>query len=476
VQLCAGVTADNTGAVLWATGTTQVPNAQLVLQKGDGNLVLYDSGGRAMWNAHTAGQGAVEALLQDDCNFVVYGAGRQPLWATYSRCTAPPPPPPPAPPGPGPGPGPPLPPGPGVQLCAGVTADNTGAVDASRQFQQCVDGVTAGGTLAVPPGTYSIGQTIKLNHALTLTTASAAGAAACLAPAAPPCATLRASAALSGELVSMAGSGVIIDHLVVDGNRAARLQSMAASRCSSGQNHAGCNVYGLSCVSCSFIDSASTNALCGTGLGWVGRDCTIRNNLIFGNGDHFTRNMWSDGVTLLDGDGCVVTGNTFVDNSDINLILGSGSKATVKGNVVQMKAGKCFGGIMLDNFNGGTKGNYSQLNLEGNTVDCGAQKCDYGMQMGPGSWYVPAAQPVGGRVVSNTVSGANILYNFNRMGSPEQPLVFYGNIYGTHRPGNYTAWCGKSFKGGALNIFSSYVDRNGETSPEAMTQDNTECP
>jgi hypothetical protein len=43
---------------------------------------------------------------------------------------------------------------------------------------------------------------------------------------------------------------------------------------------------------------------------------------------------------------------------------------------------------MLDNFNGGTKGNYTDLTLANNTVDCASQQCEYGMQFGPGSWYV----------------------------------------------------------------------------------------
>jgi hypothetical protein len=63
------------------------PGSFLTLQ-GDGNLVLYPSGGGAAeWSAGTAGSGAVGLRLQDDGNLVLYGgpdpAGQVPaVWQT----------------------------------------------------------------------------------------------------------------------------------------------------------------------------------------------------------------------------------------------------------------------------------------------------------------------------------------------------------------------------------------------------------
>ncbi len=40
--------------------------------------------------------------------------------------------------------------------------------------------------------------------------------------------------------------------------------------------------------------------------------------------------MWSDGLTLLQSNGASVTGSHFVDNSDVDLIFGGGTAATLQ--------------------------------------------------------------------------------------------------------------------------------------------------
>lgn len=70
------------GRALWATGT-QTPAAALALQS-DGNLVLYDTSGRARWASGTSGSGGADVLaMQDDGNLVLYSAGRA-VWASGS--------------------------------------------------------------------------------------------------------------------------------------------------------------------------------------------------------------------------------------------------------------------------------------------------------------------------------------------------------------------------------------------------------
>lgn len=59
--------------------TLKSPNgAYKLYMQGDGNLVLYGPKG-ALWSARTTGQGKY-AVLQADGNFVVYDAGKKPLW------------------------------------------------------------------------------------------------------------------------------------------------------------------------------------------------------------------------------------------------------------------------------------------------------------------------------------------------------------------------------------------------------------
>jgi hypothetical protein len=48
--------------------------------QGDGNLVLYRSGGVALWASDTAGTPPGVCIMQPDGNLVVYRPGPQPVW------------------------------------------------------------------------------------------------------------------------------------------------------------------------------------------------------------------------------------------------------------------------------------------------------------------------------------------------------------------------------------------------------------
>ena len=53
---------------------------ELILQS-DGNLVIYNSSGRALWATNTDIHNPTQAVMQTDGNFVVYSGGHA-LWAT----------------------------------------------------------------------------------------------------------------------------------------------------------------------------------------------------------------------------------------------------------------------------------------------------------------------------------------------------------------------------------------------------------
>lgn len=53
----------------------------LVLQ-GDGNLVLYNANGRAIWASDTDGKDVDRAIFQNDGNFVLYDRSNRPVWAS----------------------------------------------------------------------------------------------------------------------------------------------------------------------------------------------------------------------------------------------------------------------------------------------------------------------------------------------------------------------------------------------------------
>jgi GH25 family lysozyme M1 (1,4-beta-N-acetylmuramidase) len=72
------------GAVRWNSITSGNPGARAVLQ-ADGNLVVYDAGGRPRWSSGTSGTGPHNRLvLQDDGNLVLYGVHRA-VWNTRTH-------------------------------------------------------------------------------------------------------------------------------------------------------------------------------------------------------------------------------------------------------------------------------------------------------------------------------------------------------------------------------------------------------
>ena len=78
-----------TGSVWLQPGQSKTSrNGQFLLTlQTDGNLVEYNAAGQPLWASGTANQRTVEAILQTDGNFVVYGTpkpdgSQRPLWAS----------------------------------------------------------------------------------------------------------------------------------------------------------------------------------------------------------------------------------------------------------------------------------------------------------------------------------------------------------------------------------------------------------
>jgi len=173
--------------------------------------------------------------------------------------------------------------------------------------------------------------------------------------------------------------------------------------------------------------------------------------------------MYSDGVTMLNGNNANVIGNLFVDNTDINFIMGTGNKAVVQQNSVVMESGYAFGGFMLDNFDGSTPGDYQFLVMSSNNIQC-SFLCDFGIQVGPRPWYNPIDNIYGGLITNNEINAAGILIDVDGGGVPSIPITIYHN--GLLNPA--TVWhfaCGNR-PGALLNIApGSFVNRNGDTFP-----------
>src|SRR5437870_2884423 len=73
----------NPGASLGVGGSITSQDGRFTLtMQGDGNLVLYRSGGPARWATGTGGRTVSQAIMQNDGNFVMYGPGGEYIWDT----------------------------------------------------------------------------------------------------------------------------------------------------------------------------------------------------------------------------------------------------------------------------------------------------------------------------------------------------------------------------------------------------------
>ena len=58
----------------------------MVGRSGDGNFVVYDSGGRPLWHSGTQGNPGAYLVVQNDGNGVIYHAGGAWIWQTGTCC------------------------------------------------------------------------------------------------------------------------------------------------------------------------------------------------------------------------------------------------------------------------------------------------------------------------------------------------------------------------------------------------------
>ena len=87
-----------------------------------------------------------------------------------------------------------------------------------------------------------------------------------------------------GLVVVWSTNNVTLEHVVIDGNRAARTASTAAQFCLTRGNVFGYNASVVDCINCGLDDVVSSNALCGTGMVWSGAQATIQRSAFRANG------------------------------------------------------------------------------------------------------------------------------------------------------------------------------------------------
>lgn len=69
---------------LW-NSQTDGKRVQHLTMQSDGNLVLYDTNSKPIWHSHTNGKGSSRLVIQEDANLVIYHDGGTATWATYTN-------------------------------------------------------------------------------------------------------------------------------------------------------------------------------------------------------------------------------------------------------------------------------------------------------------------------------------------------------------------------------------------------------
>ena len=159
---------------------------------------------------------------------------------------------------------------------------------------------------------------------------------------------------------------------------------------------------------------------------------TIEDNHIGPNGDHRPGDIWSDGITIHDSEDSVVRRNFFIDNTDVQLILGGCRRCRIENNEFRHGGAferASFAELMLQAFPS-TTGDYTGTVVTGNRIDCGpARRCGYGLMIGANPWKAGENPRYPGAMFGGTITGnsiANALIGIN-IDSPTGPVEIHGN-------------------------------------------------
>jgi hypothetical protein len=349
--------------------------------------------------------------------------------------------------------------------------DSRGPDGAAAVLQECLDRAPAFSSVEIPPGRYQLHRQVVVSRPVTIRTAGSGGTALSCRAAADQCATLTASPDFFdplGLLLVHRTTGVTIEHLVLDGNRGARLASTAGQYCLLGRNTAGFNASVVDCAGCALDDVVSTQALCGTAMLWSGAQASIRRSAFRDNGDATTPRMWADGLTAVYAPESEIRENEFADNTDIGLIIGHAARSRIEANLVVQRTRHVFAGLMLHNFHSNDlrfRGDFRGAVIAGNLVDCGAQLCVFGIQAGPSPWD-PTRNIVGGELRGNDVRGAKVGINVDGAGHRLAPMVVFANRVSGVPANAVFADCSRAIPTGWMNVSPiSIVDRRNEQVP-----------
>lgn len=301
--------------------------------------------------------------------------------------------------------------------------------DAYTVLQSCIDSSSIDSIVELPPGKYVIEKQLKINKPITLRTAGKTSDM-------PRCQLDDSSCTeiIAGDnlvepwgVVYVGTNNFTLDHIIINGNKTSRSEGPAGKYISTGNTVYGHNLMVMSCNNCTFSNNVLKNGLAATAFGYNfispqdgypavnNHDSTIRNNLIANNGVHNRSLFWSDGLSFSDGDRFTIKDNEFLDNTDIDFILGGCTNCTITGNKIRHSGSAEGGSFAAMNFQAWVQkneqtssGDYTGTIVSGNNVDCSTKfRCGFGLYLGSKAWgYTANKQLKGGTFSDNVITGA----------------------------------------------------------------------
>lgn len=320
----------------------------------------------------------------------------------------------------------------GADQCHALAADGA----AGAVLQDCLDSLPAGSMLALPPVRIVLTQPLVLRHRVTLTTARI-GEASCEAGCATLVLRLVAPVSVTQSAITVAGSGSILDHLVIEGGKtdAARDDTKACN----GPSRPAMGGLTVTASNVAITNSVVRDVACYSAVVVdAGADgFRFEGNALLSNGTHDKRGMWADGLTLIDGVNAVVRGNLFRDNTDVQLVSGGCLRCTVTDNRLEETSAPgagAFAGLLVHGWPH-TSGDYAGTVVMRNTIDCGpAHACGFGLGVGGRGWYESPTS--GGLIAGNSVTRAKIGINVDGATGPvtmrDNQVTHSGGVVASH--------------------------------------------
>lgn len=322
--------------------------------------------------------------------------------------------------------------------------------DATPILVDCIKRAAHAGVVEIPAANFVLRTQFRIEKRVTLKTKGiATGAANCRRLPLATCAMLKVR--MEGRPnpnimpIEIVSDGVVLTHLVIEGSKASSI--VADCRLPDRRPLGG----GIRVIGSGFTmrKSILRNFTCYTTMEVLARSkrLVIEDNYIGPNGDHRPGDIWTDGVTIHDSSDAVVRRNTFIDNTDVQLILGGCRRCRIEDNVFGHSgsfARASFAELMLQAFPS-TTGDYTDTVVTRNRIDCGKKNlCGYGIMIGANPWKTgenaryPGAM-FGGMISQNEISNALIAINID---SPTGPVTIRNNKV-KNSGGRFNSDCGR---------------------------------